>query len=72
MKNLHSLAIFESISNVGSGLLISIIIAQPIIFYLYDIHLSLADNVVIAIYFTVISIIRGYVWRIYFHKWFYK
>jgi hypothetical protein len=70
--NIHRLAIFESLTNVCSGLLISIFIAQPIIFKIYDIHMAVTDNVVIAIYFTLISIFRGYIWRMIFHKKFYK
>jgi len=71
VKNLKKLAIIESLTNVGSGLLLSVFIAQPIIFYFYNINLNTSDNVIIAVYFTLISILRGYIWRIYFHKWFY-
>ena len=71
MKNVKRLAIIESLVNVGSGLLISVFVAQPIIFYIYDISLGISTNVVIATYFTLISILRGYVWRLFFHRWFY-
>jgi len=70
-KKLHKLAMYESLANVGSGLLLSIFIAQPIIFWLYDIEIGLFENIIIALYFTIISIFRGYIWRLYFHKWFY-
>jgi len=72
MKNLKKIAMIESLANVGSGLLLSIFIAQPIIFYYYGISLDTSENVIIAVYFTIISIFRGYIWRLYFHKWFYK
>lgn len=71
MKNLKKLAMVESIANVMSGLVLSVLVFQPIIFYVYDIELSVTENVVIAAYFTIISIFRGYIWRLYFHKWFY-
>ena len=62
----------ESISNVMSGLIISILIVQPIVFWIYDIKLVLSDNIGIAIIFTLVSILRGYVWRHYFHNKFYE
>ena len=66
------MAMIESIANVGSGLLFSIFVAQPIIFFFYDIHLQVEQNFIIALYFTIISIFRGYIWRIFFHNKFYK
>jgi hypothetical protein len=72
MKHLKKLAMVESLANVGSGLLLSVFVFQPIIFYVYDISLSVTENIVIAAYFTIISIFRGFIWRLYFHKWFYN
>ena len=65
------LAWLESIANVGSGLFLSILLIQPIVFGIYDIQLEINQNIGIAVIFTVISIIRGYIWRRYFHKKFY-
>lgn len=61
-------SLIENILNVLSGLLLSIFIIQPIIFKLYDIHLEMSQNIQIAIIFTAVSIIRGYIWRRYFNK----
>ena len=61
----------ESITNVMSGLLLSVLIVQPIVFNLYDIKLEPSQNIGIAVIFTMVSILRGYVWRHYFHKRFY-
>ena len=71
-KHNNRLAWVESLSNVGSGLLLSILIVQPLVFWYYDISLPSSTNVEIAVIFTVVSIIRGYVWRRYFHKFYNK
>ena len=71
MKNLKRIAMAESFANVGSGLLLSIFVFQPIIFWYFNIDFGVVENALIALYFTIISVFRGYIWRIYFHKWFY-
>jgi hypothetical protein len=62
----------EAVTNIGSGLLLSIFIVQPVIFYMFNIHTSTADNMGMAILFTIVSIIRSYIWRRYFHNKFYS
>lgn len=42
------------------------IISQVIIFPLYDVHVSLETDLVIGVWFTIISLARGYVLR----RWF--
>jgi hypothetical protein len=70
--SVKKLALIESIANIGSGFFLSLFIFQPFIFWVYDIEMPLNDNLVIAIYFTIIGITRAYLWRIYFHKFFYQ
>lgn len=72
MKNIKKIALAESIANVLSGFVLTILIFQPFIFWIYGLELQISDNIVIAAYFTIIGILRSYLWRIYFHKWFYK
>jgi hypothetical protein len=72
MNNIKKIALVESIVNVGTGLILSALIFQPIIFYVYNINLDIRDGFVIAIYFTLISVLRGYIWRLFFHKRFYE
>lgn len=55
-------SLIETLTNVGVGFLISLV-AQLVIFHFHGIELSLSDNVEITAYFTVISIVRGYVVR---------
>lgn len=71
-KNIKLIAFVESITNVLTGLLLSIFIIQPIVFSSFGITLSNTENILIAIIFTIVSIIRGYIWRLFFHKHFYK
>ena len=66
------LAWAESITNVGSGLVLSIVIVQPIVFAMFDIKTSTTENIWIAVIFTAVSIVRGYIWRRFFHKRFYS
>lgn len=60
-------SLIESLANVVIGFIISVI-AQMVIMGAYNIDLSLWDNIVIVIYFTIISIIRSYLLRRLFNK----
>lgn len=59
-KKRHSL--IESIANTAIGFGINVT-AQHLIFPLFGIFISWSENLTIAMFFTVISIIRGYVLR---------
>jgi len=59
----HSL--IESITNVGIGYSVAVL-SQIAIFPLFDIHVSISDNLMIGAWFTVISILRSYAVR----RWF--
>jgi hypothetical protein len=52
-------SIVESITSTAIGFFISII-AQWIIFPIFNIYVSVEENICIAIFFTTVSIIRGY------------
>ncbi len=57
----------EVATNIAIGLVVSFI-SQIVIFKLYDIHISVTQNVEITIWFTVISIIRSYLIRRWFNS----
>lgn len=59
--------ILESIIDVGSGLILSILI-QLIIFPWFDLYPTIFDSIGIALIFTVVSMTRSALWRIYFRK----
>lgn len=49
----------ETAASVAIGYLVALL-SQLAIFPLFGIHLPLADNLAIGLYFTAISIVRGY------------
>jgi hypothetical protein len=62
-------SLLEQSLNVISGLIISILIVQPLVFGMYGIAFTLIQNITVASIFTIVSILRGYIWRRYFnHK----
>jgi hypothetical protein len=62
----HSL--LESLVNVALGYFIALL-AQLTIFPLFGIHVSLQDNLLIGLLFTVVSIVRSYTLRRLFNRW---
>ena len=62
----HSL--LESIMNVAVGYGIAIL-SQIAIFPLFGIDIPLRDNLLIGLFFTVISIVRSYALRRVFNRW---
>ena len=61
-------SLIESLLNIGSGLFISGLIIQPLIFPLFGIYLPLYQNLLISLIFTFFSISRSYLWRRFFDK----
>ena len=61
------MSLIETITNVAIGLIVSFI-SQLAIFKLYDIHISLAQNLELTLYFTVVSVIRGFALRRFFNS----
>jgi hypothetical protein len=62
----HSM--LEALVNVLIGYGIALA-AQMMIFPLFGIHVSLQDNIVIGLLFTVVSIVRSYALRRMFNRW---
>ena len=57
----------ETITNVAIGLVVSFL-SQVVIFKYCDISITLAQNLELTLYFTVVSIIRSYVLRRFFNS----
>lgn len=57
----------ESLVNILIGYLTAIF-SQLAIFPLFDINITIQDNLLIGLYFTVISLVRSYIVRRYFNK----
>lgn len=61
----HSL--IESVSNVLIGYLV-VLFSQLLIFPFFGIDVSLSDNLLIGLWFTLISIVRSYTLRRFFNR----
>ena len=60
-------AILESIIDVGSGLILAILI-QIYIFPFFGLYPTILDSLGIALIFTVVSMVRSACWRYFFRK----
>lgn len=58
-------SLIESIINIAIGYFVALV-SQLMIFPLFDVHLTLTDNLLIGAWFTGVSLIRSYVIR----RWF--
>lgn len=67
MSQTRTMSMVETITNVAIGLVVSFL-SQVVIFKLYDIHISLAQNLELTLYFTVVSVIRGFALRRFFNS----
>ena len=67
MKQSKFQSLIESFVTVGSGLIVAVII-QLLIFPLYDIEITLFENIQLATIFTISSIIRIYFIRRCFNR----
>ena len=57
----------ETATNIAVGLVVSFI-AQLVIFDVYDISITVSQNVEITLFFTLVSIVRSYALRRFFNN----
>ena len=57
----------ESLTNILIGYLTALL-SQLLIFPLFNIYVTFQDNLLIGLYFTIISLIRSYLVRRYFNN----
>lgn len=62
MSQSRRMSAVESVANVLAGYSIAVL-AQILIFPMFDIHVSTADNLLIGLCFTVVSLVRSYTLR---------
>ena len=60
-------SLVESLTNVAVGYIVAVL-SQLAVFPLFGITVSISDNLLIGLYFTVISLVRGYLIRRYFNN----
>lgn len=61
------MSLVEQVINIGSGLVLALMVGQ-IVYPLYGYPVTLRDNLALSVIFTVVSIVRGYVWRRIFNR----
>ena len=61
------MSMVETITNVAIGLVVSFL-SQVVIFKYCDISITLAQNLELTLYFTVVSVIRGFTVRRFFNS----
>lgn len=60
-------SLIESCTNVSIGYAVAVL-SQLAIYPLFDVHLSLGDNLIMGLYFTLVSLVRGYFVRRWFNR----
>ena len=61
------MSIIEVLTNIGCGYIISVI-ANLLVLPLFGLNVTLGDSISIGIIFTVISIVRSYIFRRIFNR----
>lgn len=60
-------SLIESLTNIGIGIGVAFL-SQRLVFPLYGIHVPIATNIYISLWFTAISLVRSYCVRRYFNR----
>lgn len=67
MTQSRRMSLIETLCSVAIGYVFAVS-SQVIIFPHFDIHIPLSDNMLIGVWFTVISVARGYIVRRIFNR----
>jgi hypothetical protein len=59
----------EQVLNIGSGFFLSLLLWSFVIVPIWELDVSMDDNLVITGVFTMVSVVRGYLWRRFFNKY---
>ena len=62
-------SLIESAINTGLGFLVAIV-TQMLTYPLFDIDVTVGDQALLALIFTAVSLVRGYIVRRYFNTYF--
>jgi len=66
MKQTRIMSFIESLANIAVGYIVAIL-SQLLVFPIFGINIPLHDNLLIGLWFTVISLFRSYIIRRYFN-----
>lgn len=59
----------EQLLNVGTGFIVSLLFWTFVVVPVWDLNVNHTENLQITFCFTILSVVRGYVWRRLFNKW---
>ena len=62
-------SLIESAINTGLGFLVAMV-TQILVYPLFDIDVTVGDQALLALIFTAVSLVRGYIVRRYFNTYF--
>lgn len=62
MSQSRRMSLVEQLFNVGSGIVLALLIGQ-VVYPLFGYAVSVLDNLGLTVIFTLVSIVRGYIWR---------
>lgn len=65
-------SLVEASLNTASGFVVSLFVWQFIAAPLFGYHITWKDNFLLTALFTVVSVMRSYIWRRLFNRKFYK
>ena len=60
-------SLLESCLNIGSGFVISLIVWSYLVVPVWGLQVDMVDNLNITALFTVVSVVRSYLWRRFFN-----
>lgn len=60
-------SMIEAVTNVFIGYFVAVV-SQIVIFPIFGIHVGIVDNLLIGLYFTAVSLVRGYFVRRLFNR----
>lgn len=73
MKQTKLESFIESCLNVGSGFFVALLVWRFVVVPYLGLEVSWHQNLSVTTLFTVVSVVRGYIWRRFFnrglHKW---
>lgn len=61
-------SLVEQLLNVGSGFVVSLIFWTFVVVPVWDLEVNTQENLSITACFTILSVVRGYVWRRIFNR----
>ena len=68
MEQTRLTSLVESCCNVGSGFVVSLLVWQFAVAPLFGYAVTFSTNIALTGIFTVVSVVRGYLWRRFFAR----